>query len=75
MGSIMGKAYDVKYAPEKDKGGNIVRDVLAIVWLSASLIWLGVKVYSYVKTVKYLRYRFGKKKNDRDVIIVDAEEL
>ena len=70
----MGRSYDVRYDLEKNKDGNIVRDVLAIVWLTGSLVWLGVKVYSYVKTVKYLRRRFGKKKVYEDVIMVDAEE-
>lgn len=71
----MNRAYDVRYDLEKDNSGNIVRDVLAIVWLAGSLIWLGVKVYSYVKTVRYLKRRFGKKKDNRDVIIVEASDI
>ena len=71
----MNRAYDLRYDLEKDNSGNIVRDVLAIVWLAGSLIWLGVKVYSYVKTVKYLKRRFGKKKEYKDVIIVDASDV
>ena len=71
----MGRSYDVKYDLEKDNSGNIVRDVLAIVWLTGSLVWLGVKVYSYVKTVKYLRRRFCKRQEHGDVIIVDASDV